>query len=67
MCARPAIAVPTAEKAVPMTPKIALMRPWKTAMMEPRAAVMVWMMPPIKFPMESKKEGMFVYCYESVK
>jgi hypothetical protein len=41
-----------------MTPRIALKMPWKTARLEPRAAVMVLKIPAIREPSESKREGM---------
>lgn len=63
VCANPLMAVPTAAKAVEMTPSMALMIPWKTARIDPRAAVMVWKMPAIREPRESMREGIFLgYC-----
>lgn len=50
--------VPIAEKAVPMTPRMVLMRFWKRPMMEPRAAVMVLKIPAMRFSREVITEGM---------
>jgi hypothetical protein len=51
------LAVPRAEKAVWMTPRIALKRDWNTATMELRTAVMAWKIEETKFPRESTREG----------
>jgi len=59
VCARPEIAVPRAAKAVWMTPRMALRRDWKTARMDPKAAVIVWKMDETREPSWSTTEGMF--------
>jgi hypothetical protein len=58
VCARPEIIVPTAAKAVEMTPRMALKRDWKTARIEPRVAVMAWKMEEKRLPRDSTREGM---------
>lgn len=60
VCARPETIVPIAENALPMTPRMVLMIPWKTARIEPMIAVMPWTIEEISDPRLSRKEGMFV-------
>jgi len=54
---KPAIEVPTAEKRVPMTPKMALRRPWKRPMMPLKAEAMALRMEEMKLVRESMTEG----------
>ena len=51
-----------AERKVSKTPKMALKMPWKTAIMDPSAAVMAPKMEEMKDPMESTREGMLSVC-----
>ena len=63
VCASEEIAVPTVANAAWMTPKIVLKIAWKTAKIEPSAAVIVWKMPATRLPRESTREGMIaMYC-----
>ena len=62
VCARPETAVPTVARRVWKTPRMALRMDWKIAMMEPRAAVMLWKMEEMSEPSWSTAEGMFAVC-----
>jgi len=62
--ARLEIAVPKAANTAWITPRIVLKMPWKTARIDPKAAVMVWKIPEMSEPRESTREGMIVICEE---
>jgi len=59
VCAKPEMVVPTAEKAVEITPRMRLRICWKTATMEPMTEVMAPKMEEMREPMESTREGIF--------
>ena len=60
VCARPEIDVPMAERKVWKTPRMAFKRPWKTATMEPKTAVMAPKMEEIRDSRELMSEGMMI-------
>ena len=62
VCARPASVVLMASNATPMTPKMALKIDWKTARIEPSAAVIVWKIPATRLLKDSTREGIVALC-----
>jgi len=60
------MAVPTAAKAVEMTPKMALNMPWKTERSAPIVEVMVVKMLEIRFSRELMREGIISGEYKLI-